>query len=62
MDLLVPRESAELAEQLIADTVSRHDVTPGALTLNADRGTSLRPKPVDSLLVSLKVAKSHSRS
>ncbi len=59
--LIAPRESAELAQQLIADTVSRHDVMPGALTLHADRGTFMRSKPVDSLLVDLDVAKSHSR-
>jgi transposase InsO family protein len=59
--LIAPRESAELARQLIADTVSRHDVMPGALTLHADRGTFMRSKPVDSLLVDLDVAKSHSR-
>ena len=28
--LIAPRESAELAQQLIADTVARHDVHPGA--------------------------------
>ena len=59
--LIAPRESAELAQQLIADTVARHDVMPGALTLHADRGTSMRSKPVASLLVDLDVAKSHSR-
>jgi putative transposase len=59
--LIAPRESAELAEQLIADTVARHLVLPGALTLHADRGTSMRSKPVASLLVDLDVAKSHSR-
>lgn len=59
--LIAPRESAELAEQLIADTVARHDVMPGELTLHADRGTSMRSKPVASLLVDLDVAKSHSR-
>lgn len=59
--LIAPRESAELAEQLIADTVARHDVLPGALTLHADRGTSMRSKPVAALLVDLDVAKSHSR-
>lgn len=31
--LLAPRESAELAQQLIADRVSRHDVHPGMPTL-----------------------------
>jgi len=46
-----------LAQQLIADTVARHDVMPGELTLHADRGTSMRSKPVASLLVDLDVAK-----
>ena len=40
--LIADRENAQLAEQLIADTVSRHDVEPGMLTLHADRGTSMR--------------------
>ena len=59
--LIAPRESAELAQQLIANIVARHDERPGALTLHADRGTSMRSKPVASLLVDLEVAKSHSR-
>ena len=59
--LIAPRECSELAQQLIADTVARHDVMPGTLTLHADRGTSMRSKPVASLLVDLEVAKSHSR-
>ena len=59
--LIAPRENAELAQQLIADTVSRHDVRAGALTLHADRGAAMRSKPVASLLVDLDVAKSHSR-
>ena len=59
--LIAPRESAELAQQLIADTVARHDVLPGQLTLHADRGAAMRSKPVASLLVDLQVIKSHSR-
>ena len=59
--LIAERESAELAEQLIADTVSRHDVERGMLTLHADRGASMRSKPVAALLVDLDIAKSHSR-
>ena len=59
--LLALRESAELAEQLIADTVARHDVQPGTLTLHADRGASMRSKPVAALLVDLDITKSHSR-
>ena len=59
--LIAERESAELAEQLIAETVARHDIEPGMLTLHADRGSSMRSKPVASLLVDLDIAKSHSR-
>ena len=59
--LIAERESAELAEQLIADTVARHDVEPGMLTVHADRGAAMRSKPVAALLVDLDVAKSHSR-
>jgi len=59
--LLAERESAELAEQLIADTVGRHAIEPGMLTLHADRGASMRSKPVAALLVDLDIAKSHSR-
>ena len=59
--LIAPRESADLAQQLIADTVARHDVLPGQLTLHADRGAAMRSKPVASLLVDLEVSKSHSR-
>jgi putative transposase len=59
--LIAERESAELAEQLIAQSVARHDVEPGTLTLHADRGTSMRSKPVAALLVDLDVARSHSR-
>lgn len=59
--LIADREDAELAEQLIAETVARHDIEPGMLTLHADRGTSMRSKPVAALLVDLDIAKSHSR-
>ena len=59
--MLAERESADLAEQLIADTVSRHDVQRGMLTLHADRGAAMRSKPVAALLVELDIAKSHSR-
>jgi len=59
--LIAHRESAELAEQLIADTVEKENIAPGTLTLHADRGTSMRSKPVAALLIDLEVAKTHSR-
>ena len=59
--MIANRETGELAEQLIADTVAKHGIEPGRLTLHADRGTSMRSKPVAALLVDLDVAKTHSR-
>ena len=59
--MIALREAAHLAEQLIADTVAKHHIAPGTLTLHADRGTSMRSKPVAALLVDLEVAKTHSR-
>jgi len=59
--LLAERESAELAQQLIADSVARHDVELGMLTLHADRGAAMRSKPVAALLVDLDITKSHSK-
>ncbi|HXQ64715.1 MAG TPA: DDE-type integrase/transposase/recombinase [Steroidobacteraceae bacterium] len=59
--MVAHREAAELAEQLIADTVAKQNIAPGTLTLHADRGTSMRSKPVAALLIDLDVAKTHSR-
>jgi putative transposase len=59
--MLAARESAELAEQLIAETIAKQNIAPGTLTLHADRGTSMRSKPVAALLLDLDVARSHSR-
>jgi putative transposase len=59
--MIAGRESAELAEQLIADTIAKQGIEPGTLTLHADRGTSMRSKVVAQLLVDLEVSKSHSR-
>ncbi len=54
-------ESAVLAETLIAATCRRQNIAPGQLTLHADRGTSMRSKPVALLLADLGVTKTHSR-
>ncbi|MGV7247318.1 DDE-type integrase/transposase/recombinase, partial [Caballeronia sp. M23-90] len=35
--MIAPRETAELAEMLIADTVAGQNIEPGCLTLHADR-------------------------
>jgi putative transposase len=55
------RESAVLAERLIAEAVRKQQVDRDRLTLHADRGTSMAAKPVAFLLADLGVTKSHSR-
>jgi putative transposase len=59
--LVATRESAALAERLIADTVEKEGIVKGQLTVHADRGTSMRSKTVALLLADLGVEKTHSR-
>ncbi|MFS2140670.1 IS3 family transposase [Duganella sp. Dugasp56] len=59
--MVAEQETAELAEQLIADTAAKECIAPGTLTLHADRGSSMRSKPVATLLSDLGIVKSHSR-
>ena len=59
--MVAPRESAELAKRLIGETCRQQGVAAGQLTLHADRGSSMRSKPVAFLLADLGVTKSHSR-
>jgi putative transposase len=59
--LIAERESALLAEMLIAETCAKQGIEPGQLTLHADRGSSMRSKPVALLLADLGVTKTHSR-
>jgi len=59
--LLAERESAELAEQLFAETVARHGIEPGSLTVHADRGSAMRSDGLAQLLGSLGVVRSFSR-
>lgn len=59
--MIAHRETSELAEQLIADTIDKQNIVPGTLTLHADRGTSMRSKSVAQLLIDLDVTKTHSR-
>jgi putative transposase len=59
--MVAEQETAELAEQLIADSSAKEGIAPGLLTLHADRGSSMRSKPVATLLCDLGIAKSHSR-
>jgi putative transposase len=59
--MLAARESAVLAEKLIADTCAKQGISRGQLTIHADRGSSMTSKPVAFLLADLGVTQSHSR-
>ena len=59
--LVATRESARLAEELIADAVYEQQVPTGQLALHADRGSSMTSKTVSQLLADLGVQQSHSR-
>ena len=48
--MVAHRESGALAEKLIRETCTRQGIEPGALTLHADRGSSMTSKPVALLL------------
>lgn len=59
--MVAHRESATLAQRLIAETIAKQGVVRDQLTLHADRGASMRSRPVAFLLADLGVTKSHSR-
>ena len=59
--MLAEREFAWLAEKLIAASCERQGITPGQLTVHADRGPAMRSKPVALLLADLGVTQTHSR-
>lgn len=54
-------ESKTLAERFIRETCERQGIVPGQLTVHADRGSSMKSKPVAFMLADLGVTKSHSR-
>ena len=54
-------ESAILFKPLFEDTLAKHLVLPGQLTLHADRGASMKAKATALMLADLGVTKSHSR-
>jgi putative transposase len=59
--MIALRESAVLAERLIAATCAKQRIGPGQLTLHADHGSSMRSKPMALLLADLGVVKTHGR-
>ena len=59
--MVATRESKRLARRLIQETCARQGIVAGHLTIHADRGSSMRSKPVALLLGDLGVTKTHSR-
>lgn len=59
--LLADRESSTLAVELIRQSCRREGIVREQLTVHADRGSSMRSKPVAFLLADLGVTKTHSR-
>ena len=59
--MIAPAESAALAEKLISETCAKQNIEKGQLTIHADRGSSMKSKPVALLLSDLGITKTHSR-
>ena len=59
--MIADRESSALAKVLLKNTIREQGVDPTKLTIHADRGSSMKSKPVAFMLADLGVTKSHSR-
>lgn len=59
--MIAPAESAVLAERLIGESCAKQNIGRGQLTIHADRGSSMKSKPVALLLSDLGITKTHSR-
>lgn len=59
--MVAPREGAELAAKLIAETCEKQKIGRDQLSLHADRGSAMRSKPVALLPADLSVTKTPSR-
>lgn len=59
--MIATHESSALAKRLIAETCEKQNVQPMQLTIHADRGSSMKSKPVALLLTDLGITKTHSR-
>jgi putative transposase len=55
------REDKQVAKALIAQACEQQQITPGSLTVHADRGSAMRSKPVAFLLADLGLTKTHNR-
>jgi putative transposase len=59
--MLASKECKHLAAQLFAETIARHGVAPGLLTVHMDRGSAMKSDTLAQLLASLGASRSFSR-
>ena len=59
--MLATKECKHLAAQLFAETIARHGVEPGVLTVHMDRGSAMKSDTLAQLLASLGASRSFSR-
>jgi putative transposase len=59
--MVAPCESKTLAVSLIEETCVKQGIKPDQLTIHADRGSSMKSKPVAFLMADLGITKTHSR-
>jgi putative transposase len=59
--MVADRENSALARLLLETTIRQQRCDPTRLTIHADRGSSMKSKPVAFMLADLGVTKSHSR-
>ena len=59
--MIAYREKGELAKRLIGHSCKKQLIERGQLTIHADRGSSMKSKPVALLMADLGVTKTHSR-
>jgi putative transposase len=59
--MVAHRELSSLAQKLIEQTCAKQNIQPGQLTIHADRGPSMKSKPVAFLMADMGITKSHSR-
>lgn len=59
--MIAEEETAVQGQHFIATTCARHGITPGQLTIHADRGAPMKAKTTAQLFADLGIAESHSR-
>ena len=59
--MIADKENGALAEKFLEETILKHNIPPGQLSVHADRGKPMTCKPVAFLMADLGVTKSHSR-